>query len=143
MLRAVLDSSVLISAFLTPKGLSGQVLDAAEDGAFALCLSHEIIAETAEKLLSKAKLRARYGYAPERAEAFCDGLAVVAELVANLPKGRFVPNDPKDDAIVATAVAARADCLVTGDRKHLLSLGICEGVRIVSVREFLDIVSQT
>lgn len=142
MLRAVLDSSVLISAFLTPAGAPGQVLDAAERGVFLLCLSPEIIAETAGRLLGKTKLRERYGYQSEHVEAFCDGLAGVALLATELPVARFVPDDPKDDMIVATAVAAKADYLVTGDRRHLLKLGSHDGIRMVTPRQLLDALAQ-
>ena len=43
--------------------------------------------------------------------------------------------DP-DDHVIATAVAARADLLVTGDR-HLLDLGAHEAIRIIDPRRFL------
>jgi putative PIN family toxin of toxin-antitoxin system len=137
-----LDSSVLVSALLTPRGPAGQLLDAAEAGAFRLCLSREILAETAEALLRAPKLQARYGFDRATLEAFCDGLATTAELVADLPTLRAVPRDPKDNPIVATAVAARADYLVTGDRRHLLPLGSYGDVRIVAVRTFLDLLGR-
>ena len=140
MHRAVLDSSVLISAFLTRGGVPDQVLDAAERGAFTLCLSGEILAETASVLFRAPKLQARYGFDPAAAEAFCDGLAAMAEITANLPKLQAVPADPKDDMVVATAVAAKAEYLVTGDRKHLLSLRAYEGIQIVTPRKFLDLI---
>jgi uncharacterized protein len=140
VLRAVLDSSVLVSAFITPHGPSGQLLDAAEGGAFVLCLSREIIAETVATLTGKPKLQARYGYAPGAAEAYWDVLVALAQPVAELPDlAGTVPNDPKDDMVVATAVAAGADYLVAGDRRHLLRLGAYRGVRVVGVREFLDL----
>ena len=49
-----------------------------------------------------------------------------------------MPLDPKDDMVVATAVVARADYLVSGDR-HLLSLGQYEGTRILTPRQLLDL----
>lgn len=137
MVRAVLDTSVLVSALLTPQGAPGQLLDAAEAGAFTLCLSREILDELADVLLRDTKLQTRYGFDRAAVEAFCDGLAATAELVADLPTLDAVPSDPKDNPVVATAVAARADYLVTGDRRHLLPLGSHEGVRIVTVRAFL------
>src|SRR4051812_35191970 len=119
MLRAVLDSSVLISAFITPQGTSGKLLDAAERGVFDLYLSREILTETAGKLIGKTKLQARYGYTRDTVMLFCDGLAASATLVTDLPDlSGAVPNDPKDDVIVASAVAAKADYLVAGDRRH-------------------------
>jgi uncharacterized protein len=140
MPRAVLDSSVLISAFLTPKRLPSAVLDAAERGAFVLCLSPVILEETRASLLRKTKrIRRYYSYPDERIAAYIEGLAAQAELVSDLPDIRVVPNDPKDNPIVATAVAAKADYLVTGNRAHLLPIKEHAGVRIVGVREFLEL----
>jgi uncharacterized protein len=139
VLKAVLDSSTLVSAFLTPRGISGQVLDAARARAFALSLSREILDEVAASLLRKTKLRARYGYGAEELGRFSDGLLGFAQLVADLPSGRFVPGDPKDDMVVATAVAADADYLVTGDRRHILPIGSHGRTRIVTARQFLEL----
>lgn len=41
--------------------------------------------------------------------------------------------------VVATAVAAGAGLLVTGDRKHLLSLGSHRNIRIITPRAFLEL----
>jgi predicted nucleic acid-binding protein len=62
-----------------------------------------------------------------------------AEMVADLPALRVVAGDPKDDPIIATAVVAKADYLVTGDRAHLLPIREYQGIRIVSPREFLEV----
>ncbi|MEZ5863927.1 MAG: hypothetical protein R3D25_07570 [Geminicoccaceae bacterium] len=50
-----------------------------------------------------------------------------------------MPLDPKDDMIIATAVAASANYLVTGDRRHLLPIGTYAGIHIVTPRDFLDL----
>jgi len=139
MTRAVLDTSVLVSAFLTPQGTAAQVLEQAERGRFVLCLSSVILEETRDVLLRAPKLQARYHYSVKHVDALCEGLALLAELVTDLPdlKG-VVALDAKDDRIVATAVAADADHLVTGDRRHLLALEHYERVQIVTPRAFLD-----
>jgi uncharacterized protein len=46
-----------------------------------------------------------------------------------------VASHPEDDLILATAVSAQADYLVTGDRQ-LLALGEYQGVQIVTPRDF-------
>lgn len=135
--RAVLDSSALVSAFITPKGPTGQLIRAAHRGAFQLCLSVEIIEETAGVLV-RPKITDRYRRKPHAAQEFCSGLAAAALLATDLPSLKAVPLDPKDDMIVATAVAAEADVLVTGDRRHLIVLGHYEGIRILSPRAFLE-----
>jgi len=53
-----------------------------------------------------------------------------------------VTSPPRDDVIMVSALAARAAYLVTGDRRHLLPLGSYEGVRIVSVQEFIEILAR-
>jgi putative PIN family toxin of toxin-antitoxin system len=137
-MKAVLDSSVLISAFLSPIGAPAELLLRAPTGAFSLCLSSEILAETAEVLLRPKHRKGRH-FEPQQVARFCDDLLAVAVPVLDLPNVRAVPDDPKDDMIVATAVAAGADCLVTGDRRHLLPLGSYLGIRIVAPREFLEL----
>src|SRR4051812_530417 len=119
MPRAVLDSSVLVSAFLKPASVPAQLLGRAREGAFSLHLSSYIVEETAVALLRPRNL-GRYGYVPEEVGRFCRDLVAVARMVTDLPELHAVPGDPKDDPIVATAVAAKADYLVTGDRRHLL-----------------------
>jgi putative PIN family toxin of toxin-antitoxin system len=57
--------------------------------------------------------------------------------VSPLTVPRVVPNDPDDDHVLACALAARADLIVTGDRKHLLPLGSYEGITIVTAAEAL------
>ena len=46
---------------------------------------------------------------------------------------RIAP-DPDDDVVIGTALAARAEMIVTGD-KPLLGVGEHQGVRIVGVTE--------
>jgi len=140
MPRAVLDSSVLISAFLTPHGSVVRLLREPIRSRYELCLSEAILAETAEALLTKSKLRRYAAYADEDVHEFIRLLLTQVEMVPDTPAPpRVVPNDPKDAPIVAAAVSAKADYLVTGDRAHLLPLGEHQGVRILSPREFLDI----
>jgi uncharacterized protein len=140
VIRAVLDSSVLVSAFLTRSGTSHTVLDAARGGAFVPCLSREILEETRRSLRDKVHtIRRYYTYPDERIDQHIADLAALSDLVGDLPKLRVIPLDPKDDMIVATAVAAKADYLVTGDKRHLLPLGEYQGIKIVTPRQLLDL----
>ena len=139
MAKAVLDSSVLVSAFLTPGGTSDKLLSAVQRGAFVLCLSDEILEETSHSLREKTKrIRRYYAYRDEKIDQFVASLVSLAYLARPLPRLRVVPLDPKDDMVVATATKSGADYVVTGDR-HLLSLGAYEGIRMVTPRQFLDL----
>ena len=139
MPRAVLDSSVLVSAFLTPHGSVVRLLRDPARSRYELCLSEAILAETAETLLAKSRLRRYAAYADEDVRHFIRALLTQAELAPDIPAPRVVPNDPKDDPVIAAAVTAKADYLITGDRAHLLPLGEHEGVRIIRPRALLEI----
>jgi uncharacterized protein len=136
MPRAVLDTSVLVSAFLTPRGSVVRLLREPDRSQYQLCLSEYILIEAAETLRSKTRLR-NYAYTDMYVHDFIRWLMTHAEMTADLPDLHAVPDDPKDDPIIATAVAAKADYLVTGDRVNLLPIGQYKGIRIVSPREFL------
>ena len=57
------------------------------------------------------------------------------ELVEPASVPRVVVGDVDDDQVIAAAIAARADLIVSGDRKHLLSLGSHQGIDIVDAAE--------
>jgi uncharacterized protein len=137
--RAVLDSSVLISGFLTPHGVSARLLDAAEEQRFGLCTSYEILEETRRSLTSKVeRIRRYYAYPDDSIALFIEGIRANSEVVSDLASLRVVPLDPNDDMIVATAVKANANFVVTGDR-HLLALRSHDSIRMITPREFLDL----
>jgi uncharacterized protein len=142
MRRAVLDSSVLVSAFLTPRGAVIRLLRDPLRSRYDLCLSDAILTETAEVLLTRPRLRRYAAYANDDVRDYVRWLITQAEMVSNLPSRprRVVANDPKDDPIIATAVAAKAEYLVTGDRAHLLPIGEYRGIQIVSPRDFEGII---
>jgi putative PIN family toxin of toxin-antitoxin system len=139
VLRAVLDTTVLVSAFLNPapRGAAAALLDFI-GGAFDLYLSDDILGETERVLLTYTRIRRRYRYADVDVEEFVQSLRQLGSSVMALPKLRVV-RDPNDDAILACAVAARADYLVTRD-KDLLSMGRYGDIAIIAPEEFLRLV---
>ena len=110
-------------------------------GRYELVLSQEILTETAQSLLTKERVRRYATYAVEVVHGYLAWLLSVAELVDDIPELSVVANDPKDDMVVATAVAAEADYLVTGDRAHLLPMREYQGIPIISTRSFLDLLN--
>lgn len=65
----------------------------------------------------------------------------VAILVQPTRVPRIVPNDPDDDQVLACALTAHADLIVSGDRKHLLPIGSYQGIRIVSPTDAWTLIS--
>ena len=53
----------------------------------------------------------------------------------------FNSPDPDDNYLLALAVDAGADYLITGDKKDLISLSPFQGISIIRLHEFLEILS--
>jgi putative PIN family toxin of toxin-antitoxin system len=121
MPSVVVDTTVLISGFITPDGVSAKLLEQAPAGAFRLCLSREIIEELRSRLLRRRRIRKSYQYADERVHQHCRDLEAACRLITDLPQVRLVEGDPNDDMVSACALQAHADSIVTRD-KDLLSL---------------------
>jgi len=143
MASAVFDTTVLVSAFLRPRqgGVSYDLLRFAHEGAFELYLSDDILEETARVLLQSARIRRRYVYPDDAVVEYCRALAGLASVVSKVPAIRVV-RDPNDDMILAAALAAKADYLVTRD-DDLLSLGTHKKVTMVSPEAFLTELRKT
>ncbi len=140
MPKVVLDTTVLVSALLNPNpgGASIELLRFAKQGSFELFISDEILEETAE-VLKAPRLRKRYAYADEDIVAYCHDLALIGAVVSNVPEVRgIVVRDPNDDMVVACALAADAEYIVTRD-KDLLSLGEYGRITMVAPEEFLHV----
>lgn len=139
--KAVVDSTVLVSAFLTPKGVSDELLRQGRRGAFTLCLSDEIIEETRRVLMEYERIRKRYSYSDQDVEEFGNMLRGSARLARNVPPLHGITRDPKDDMVIACALAAKANYIVTRD-PDLLTLEKHKGLSIVTPEMFMGILKE-
>ena len=130
MIRVVLDTNVYISALLFG-GLPGSLLDIAFLQSFVLVISPALLDELDEKLLLKFEISV------EDTAIIRGKLESIAEIIRPDLVLNVVEDDPDDDRVLECAVKGDADYIVTGDR-HLLKLGVYEGISIVTVRQFLD-----
>ena len=109
----------MVSAALTrsPLAPSALVLEAALDGRVVLLSSPMLLSEIMSVLV-RPRLR-RY-LSLDEAERFVIDLASQTTQVNDAPLPHpSVCRDPRDDYLVALAVATRADAIVTGDRDLL------------------------
>jgi uncharacterized protein len=137
MPSVVVDTTVLISGFITPEGVSANLLKRARAGAFTLCLSREIIEEMRSRLLYRRRIRERYQYTDGGVQQHCNDLEGACRLITDLPPVTGVVRDPNDDMVVACALEAGADYIVTR-AKDLLVLGTYLDIRIVTPRQLLE-----
>jgi putative PIN family toxin of toxin-antitoxin system len=136
-MRLVLDTNVVASAMLwggNPKLL----LLAQREKRIELFTSVTMLAELTD-ILSRPKFASKIAASMLSVDQLVDGYTALTQLVRPAPTPRVVA-DPDDDVVIGTALAAKADILVTGDRA-LLDVGAYQGVRITSVTEALGLVA--
>ncbi|HZF12597.1 MAG TPA: putative toxin-antitoxin system toxin component, PIN family [Thermoanaerobaculia bacterium] len=133
-MRAVADTNVVISGLLW-NGPSRAVLDRARSGAVDLFTSPALLAEL-EDVLARRKFLRRLQLARTSVHELILGYASLAHVIRPAPIEPIVLADPDDDAVLACALAARVDVIVSGDG-HLLALGQVEGIRVVTAAGFL------
>lgn len=138
--RIVLDTNVVIAALLW-HGPPRRLLDRAiEDDGLRLFSSTTLIEELAETLrYPKFEERIRqHGTTIERLIAHYTALVT---LVSPTVVPRVVEFDADDDHVIAAAVVARAQLIVTGDRTHLLPLAAHAGIAIVTASDALRLIA--
>ncbi len=135
-MRLILDTNVLIAALITRDTPPDALYRAWRDGAFTLVTS-ELQLEEFRAVTRRESVRLRL-HPAEAGRMVNDlrSLAVIAEPLERLD----ISPDPYDNFLLAMAQASRADALVTGDKRDLLSLGRHLGTRILTAREALNLI---
>jgi putative PIN family toxin of toxin-antitoxin system len=132
-LRLVLDTNIVVSAALHPDGLPRTTFLLAITKPAHLYVTQPILGEYAS-VLRRPALKVRKG----------DRLRLLA-LIRNhshliRPTRRLaVASDPDDDMFLECADQARADYLITGNRRHFPAFW--KGTKIISSREFIALVA--
>lgn len=133
-MRIVLDSNVVVSGLLVGYSPPGRLVNAWLDGDFLLVTSRYQLDELA-LVFTYDKLKSRIS--DGQAAAFLENASAKALVLEELPSVNASP-DPKDNPILAAALAGNADLVVSGDRSDMLLLGHIEGIPIVTAREAVN-----
>ncbi|MFN9732364.1 MAG: putative toxin-antitoxin system toxin component, PIN family, partial [Pseudomonadota bacterium] len=132
-MRLVLDTNVVASALLWG-GEPGRLLRLARERRIAAFTSTALLAELAD-ILGRRKFEYKIAASLMSVDQLVDRYADLASVVRPVAVVGIAP-DPDDDVVIGTALAARADLVVTGDRS-LLAVGAHRDVRILGVSEAL------
>jgi putative PIN family toxin of toxin-antitoxin system len=135
MLRVVLDTNVVVSALLRPRGAPAAILDSATSKQFRCFISEPLLEEYSEVLA-----RDYLHLDQHRAARFIKALLEVAILVAPREKVAAA-RDPDDNKVMECAVEAGADFVVTGNTRDFPPQ--FHGVRVVTPRDFLVVLGSS
>lgn len=132
-MRVVLDTNILIGALITKGTPPDRLYQAWLRAEIELVTS---TAQTAEMVDVLARPRMQKFIDADEAAAIVENIGTRAVIVDRPPVVNLSP-DPKDNPILAVAVAGKADLIVSGDKKHMLALQDVEGIPVVSARDAL------
>jgi uncharacterized protein len=137
-LVAVLDTNVVIAALLWDGPPYSLLMRATERQDLVLVTSPTLLAELTD-ILTLARFRKPIADAATSVEELVVAYRDATVLVTPREVPRVVADDVDDDHVIAAAVAARAEYIVTGDRTHLLPIGTHGDIAIISPRQCLDL----
>lgn len=118
-LKVFLDSSALIAGIASSKGAAREILRLAEIGLLEIIVSRQVVVEADRNITAKL---------PECLDDFRNYLETLAPVLVADPSRRDILRfssliQPHDAPILAAAVAAQANYLVTWDQKHFMTIG--------------------
>jgi putative PIN family toxin of toxin-antitoxin system len=135
--RVILATNILISALMMPGGTPDKIVREWRNRSYVLLTCDEQIEELrdcfARPWLVPARIRRH------EAGRLMNALRRLATFVGPLPPIERSP-DPDDDFVLAPAEVGNADYLVTGDRAGLLLLRTHRGTRMVTARDFAQLI---
>ncbi len=133
MVKAVLDTNVVLSAHLNHEGPSKVILDLVFSGYFRCFVSNPLLEEYEEVLK-----RPRFGRDPREIARSMRLMRNAAILV--VPRKRLkITSDPDDNKVLECALEARADFVVTGNTRDFPER--FQDIRIIPPRLFMTILA--
>ena len=137
MLKAVVDTNQFIISLISKKGPSAKLIDAWRDHKFSLIISQDIFTEIKRVFYYPRIITARH-LDKQDIETFINFIEKRAIILSHTPPIQVIKDDPDDDKILACALEAQADYIVSADQ-HLLRLRQYQNINIITAKEFLEI----
>jgi putative PIN family toxin of toxin-antitoxin system len=140
VLRLVADTNTVVSALLW-HGAPHRLFGAIQSEELSFYASRALLDELAD-VLPRRKLARAVQASGKSASALVAVYQGLVQLVQPRALPRPVGRDPDDEAVIACALAARADLIVSGDQ-DLLVLKTYRRIRILSAAEALELIAQS
>ena len=130
-MRVVLDTNVLVSAFLKPRSNPARILRLILQDDIQIIINEYILTEYFEVLA-----RPKFHLKSDRIQTVFQVIRMKGINAPALAESFELP-DSKDEPFLEAALAGRADALITGNKKHF-PRKFCKGQSVVNPKEFLS-----
>ncbi len=130
-MKVFFDTNVYVAEALLG-GVAERMVTATIEAKWRILCSDYVLDETQRVLTEKLGFSQRFGQLTRQRSRRR------ANLVVSPASGHRVPRDPADSPVLRAALAAGADLLVTNDA-HLLPMNPHEGLRIISMTEYFNL----
>ena len=131
----VLDTNVIISALLSPKGAPAEIIRRWEAGEFHVVTAPPLMDEL-RRALAYGRVKKHLKQPRKMVADLIKRLETVATVVASPPSLDVIQEDPADNRVLECALAGKASYIVTGDA-HLLRLKGYQGIIMLNPAAFL------
>lgn len=139
--RVVIDTNLLISATIAPKGFPNKLIQNWQRDKITLIISPKLLLEL-DRVSQRDKFRGYYLFKEQMVELI-DNIKASAEVIPSMTEEQLPirSRDPKDDKLLSCALSADVDYLITGDEdllelKNNAALG---KLKIITVKDFLGL----
>ncbi|MEK6887480.1 MAG: putative toxin-antitoxin system toxin component, PIN family [Candidatus Aenigmatarchaeota archaeon] len=140
-IKLVLDTNVFVSGFLW-EGNESEAIRNIERKEAMNFINPEILSEI-EDVISRDKFKDMLAKHNLTADEIIEKIISLSHIVIGRKlEENVVKSDPKDDKFIECAINSDVDYIVSGD-KHLLELKEYENIKIITAKEFVDIVEKS
>ncbi len=134
-MKVVLDTTIIISSFISQDSYPYKAVDLWFRKEYTLVTSTWQIQEI-QGVSRRPRIKALI--TEHEVGRLINLLREKAVVLKELPDVAY-SSDPDDNPILAAAIAAQAQYVVSGDKKHLLSLEAVKGIPVITAREFVEL----
>ena len=144
MIRAILDTNVIVSALIAKKPSTLLTLYNAFKAQHFLLITSVAILEEVEEVINREKIIKLHKLSVKQRQALIKELITLSFVVPGLLTldKTIIERDPDDDKFIAAALEGNAQYIVSGDR-DLLQLKVYQGVHILSPKDFISAMPET
>jgi putative PIN family toxin of toxin-antitoxin system len=138
-LRVVVDTNVLVSGLFGIENTPPLKILTAIRKQKIILVTSAVIMEEVSTVINREKISKKIHLNEEERKVFIDELIARSDVTVGKQLERNFGRDIKDDKFLACGIEGEVDYIITGDRDLLVLTGY-EGIKIVSPRDFVDLV---